>query len=332
MRLTIEQSSLKNIYTYLYKKLNGEPLYKYGFVFNQEKLNGYIKRYKICKGFEVLIIDAILKEDCLVDFILESKKKSYLLHFSLNSNIILNTQSTSSLKEKALFHQFENFNAIIKKDLPVQWILVSISHKFMKNYPEKEWPHIHEILNTSSPNIEQKYSHKIKNYIKRVFSAQKFYYGILTISIINIYKLCSEFFYLIYKKEKQKNNKNMLSAHDIIELNRMYDEMIERCEHPLPLTEIAKKYGMSSSKLKKKFTIHFGIPYTKATFKLKMERAKELLIEGYNVTEVSNRLQYSQVSKFTQAFKKFHSILPSSLKAESKNLSKFEIKKLNLEK
>ncbi|MFV0237250.1 MAG: helix-turn-helix domain-containing protein [Flavobacteriales bacterium] len=328
MRIVIKQSSsLKDIYTYLHEKLNGEPLYKYGFTFKKEKANGYLKYYTIYKGVEVLVMDANFKEDCLIHFLLKNKEKSYLLHFSNKPNIVLDTESETTLNDIAHFHLFDNFKATIKKELPAQCILINLSHKFIMDYPERDWPYIYKILNDHSPDIKLKYNHKIKNYIKRVFLAQKFHFGITTISMINIFKLCNEFFYMIYRNEKQKDNKRMLSAHDIVELNRIYDEMVEKCENPPHLTKMAKKYGMSSSNLKKKFTIHFGVPYAKASFKLKMERAKELLIEGYNVTEVSNKLQYSQVSKFTQSFKKFHSILPSSLKSESKNLSKFEIKK-----
>ncbi|APD06531.1 hypothetical protein UJ101_01000 [Flavobacteriaceae bacterium UJ101] len=324
MELIIKTLSFKRIYTLLQKKSNGYKYFRFGFTFNTPKAEGFLKHYTLHEGFEALILEGVFKEDLTITFSPKEKQQShFFLNASLNSGLsYIQEKQTLNLDEHIIFHEFNHSQIKIPKGKKCQAVFLSLSKRFLKEFPEKNWDHINKIYEMSAPQAIVNQNYKTKKYLEKLFLAQTFDYGVKTASFINIYKIGSEFFFILYKQSEDRKlkNENTLSIRDILDLNNAYEYMVAHSTSPLTLSEIASLYNMSNSKFRKIFTIHFKIPYKKAVFKLKMEKAKELLLQGYNVSEVSNILNYSQVSKLSQAFKKYHNVLPSKLKDDSKNI------------
>ena len=80
---------------------------------------------------------------------------------------------------------------------------------------------------------------------------------------------------------------------------------------PPSIDELAREAGMSASKLKRGFKQVFGIPPYQYYLKAKMGEAKILLqSRGFAISEVGHILGYSNLSKFSQAFKKEFGMTP----------------------
>lgn len=78
--------------------------------------------------------------------------------------------------------------------------------------------------------------------------------------------------------------------------------------------------GINSSKLKHDFKIVHGTTIFKYITKVRMEKAKELILEkNYNISETSYCVGYKHAQHFTVAFKKTYGYLPSQLITSYKN-------------
>ncbi len=80
---------------------------------------------------------------------------------------------------------------------------------------------------------------------------------------------------------------------------------------PPSIDQLAREAGMSASKLKRGFKQVFGIPPYQYYLKAKMAEARILLqSKGFAISEVGHLLGYSNLSKFSQAFKKEFGMTP----------------------
>lgn len=81
---------------------------------------------------------------------------------------------------------------------------------------------------------------------------------------------------------------------------------------------IAKKISLSESTLKRYFKAVFHKSIHEYYLELKMEEAKQLLLEkNITVNEVAAILQYEKVSSFIESFKKHHGYSPGRLKRKA---------------
>ncbi len=83
---------------------------------------------------------------------------------------------------------------------------------------------------------------------------------------------------------------------------------------PLTIADLGIIAGMNTTKLKQEFKIVFGTTIFKYITKLRMEKAKDLILnEGYTIAEATYKVGYKQPQHFTVAFKKLYGYLPSKL-------------------
>ncbi|MFC3362230.1 helix-turn-helix domain-containing protein [Pedobacter fastidiosus] len=141
-------------------------------------------------------------------------------------------------------------------------------------------------------------NHQYEGRIKRLFIESK------------IFELVIQF---INKKEsraiislKADDIKKILLAKKLIE-----DDL----QSPSSLIELSRKVGINDYKLKKGFKEITGNTVFGYLYKLRMDKAHQLLsIEKKTVGEVSFLVGYKNAQHFIVAFKKQYNILPSSLK------------------
>ena len=92
----------------------------------------------------------------------------------------------------------------------------------------------------------------------------------------------------------------------------MERELVKDLSNAPTITQLAKQAALSPSKLKKQFKDVFGLPIYEHFQKVRMTRARELLLEGgRSVKEVGMELGYSNLSNFSLAFRKVFDTLPS---------------------
>lgn len=85
---------------------------------------------------------------------------------------------------------------------------------------------------------------------------------------------------------------------------------------PITLTDIAKHCGVSNSTLKNLFKSHTQIGVMHFFNELKMERAKEMLLNGASINTISDELRFSSAAHFSSAFKKYTGISPLKYKKQ----------------
>lgn len=105
-----------------------------------------------------------------------------------------------------------------------------------------------------------------------------------------------------------------LSAQEIDRLQRARLCLIEHLGAPPTLAELARRAGCSETKLKGGFRTLFGTSVFAYLRQVRLEEARRLLLKRQlNVTEVAQRVGYTNPSKFAAAFRRQFGMSPSAL-------------------
>jgi AraC-like DNA-binding protein len=99
-------------------------------------------------------------------------------------------------------------------------------------------------------------------------------------------------------------------------MHQVEQRLVQSLEDRLPLQkELAREFALSESSLRRHFKIVYGKPLYEYYLEKKMNLAKWLLQEKrITVSETAYMLGYEKVSAFIIIFKKYHKVLPGSLK------------------
>lgn len=130
---------------------------------------------------------------------------------------------------------------------------------------------------------------------------------------LEMHKVLLEFMLGLFKKiGRRREGSAALHPVDLQKLF-MISGILKSHLHGTPpsIDSLAREAGMSASKLKRGFKQVFGIPPYQYYLKAKMQEAKILLqLREYAISEVGHILGYSNLSKFSQAFKKEFGMTP----------------------
>lgn len=100
------------------------------------------------------------------------------------------------------------------------------------------------------------------------------------------------------------------------DLEKLYyvKELIEKnIENPLTILQLAELAGINDFKLKRDFKQVFGHTLFGYLTTVRLARAKDLILNGYPINEVSYLTGYKHHQHFTAAFKKNYGCLPSKM-------------------
>lgn len=113
-----------------------------------------------------------------------------------------------------------------------------------------------------------------------------------------------------------KDDNDVFTKHEDIDLLMEAKEIIDRnLDNPPTIRALAKQIGMNEFNLKKGFKEKFGITIFNYASKMKMEQARQMILEGEkSITEISTITGYRNPQHFTAAFKKLFGMLPSKLR------------------
>jgi len=123
------------------------------------------------------------------------------------------------------------------------------------------------------------------------------------------------------------NNKN--SEKHVID-NKDFQDLIYYINthymEKLTLNELSKQYYFNSNYLCLLFKKHLNTSFSNYIFEIRMEKAKELLLDyRYSVSDVAQKVGYSEYSYFNRSFKKYFGITPSAFKNAAKKNSKAKV-------
>jgi AraC-like DNA-binding protein len=136
-----------------------------------------------------------------------------------------------------------------------------------------------------------------------------------------IMMLIENFFGWLYQQMSVMELKIRLTREEIEQMMRVEEQLVTSLASAPTINQLARDAAMSPSKLKKQFKDVFGLPVYEHFQKKRMQKAREMLLEGRrSVKSVGIELGFSNLSNFSMAFRKEFNELPSAL-LKSANLT-----------
>lgn len=93
-------------------------------------------------------------------------------------------------------------------------------------------------------------------------------------------------------------------------LEQIRHHLLNSLDNPPNSAEIARIFALNEKQLKKDFKTYFGKPIYAYVVQLRMEKAKALIQESFNVNELATLLGYQSVSHFIKVFRKYYGHTP----------------------
>lgn len=119
----------------------------------------------------------------------------------------------------------------------------------------------------------------------------------------------------VEKIGKEQNKKLVLKKADAQTFEAARTWLINNIDYSGTLTELAQQFHINEYKLKKGFKELYGCTVFEMLLKLRMERARQMLLEtDLSVTEIGYRAGYSSGSHFSDAFRKHFGFAPNILR------------------
>lgn len=141
-----------------------------------------------------------------------------------------------------------------------------------------------------------------KSHYKKLFIKSK---------VIELLMLQFEQYENVLKAEEETDFKN-------VNLEKMYkarEIIASNLAKPCSILDLAQQVGTNDCYLKKQFKQVFGTTVYGYLQKERMERSRELLLEGNRkISEIARMTGYKHASHFTTAFKKFFGYLPNQIR------------------
>ena len=125
---------------------------------------------------------------------------------------------------------------------------------------------------------------------------------------------------MIFTYTRKINNLKKLTTKAKISKD-VYFYIIKHLSEPIKTEDIAKALYMSRSHLSTIFKKETGISLNNYIHKIKIEKAKELLMDNSkSITLISDYLGYSSSSHFNRIFKQEKKITPTEYRKNNKNI------------
>lgn len=246
--------------------------------FNQTQISDYIRLRH--------------KKDSLTDSF--NKKRSNIFVSSTNTELEVNYRAGSKLKRLGIY-------------LSPQWI----ADHFDANTKLQV-----ELLTSQGLELIEKLhiNQEIQEKLDRIFDTQ-FTSEPDRLALKSRIILLLEYFFSTYLNESLViKNKKIIPDEDITRLRNiealLVDEETEKFPSIIKLARIAQ---MSSTKLKQRFKQVYGYRLYEFYNKQRLEKARELIIQGITPKEAGYTIGFSDVSNFTKAFKKEYGFTPGIL-------------------
>lgn len=116
-----------------------------------------------------------------------------------------------------------------------------------------------------------------------------------------------------YAGERMNNPVKQLRKEEIERMYQARDIIVNNLNSPCSLIDLASQVGTNENYLKSHFKTVFGNTVFGYLSEIKMNQAKDMLLEGKSVSEVSAMTGYKHIPHFSRAFKKHFGFSPNVL-------------------
>ncbi len=305
---------------------------KFEVPFKDEKLvfpdalgKGYMKAVRLPNGLEALIGDFTLKQDFLIERT-RINKEFYVFICDRATHVkkfIVDIDQDRLEKKEASFSamyllsylsdlsQFTNAGAhwstvrvIISRDWMAKYLKLDILDDVLQRYLALKSKSVHvRDFDFDSQVLMDEILHPDENSpVENTFIQNR------------IMLLLENFFTWLYQQMSVMEMNIKMTREEIDQITEVENQLLSNLSQAPTINQLARQAAMSPSKLKKQFKDVFGLPIYEYFQKNRMQKARELLLEGNrSVKAVGMELGFSNLSNFSLAFKKEFDELPSEL-------------------
>jgi len=98
-------------------------------------------------------------------------------------------------------------------------------------------------------------------------------------------------------------------------LRRCMEQLLEECDRPLRLSDLARVAGVHPVSLARAFRRHYGVSPGQMQRRAQLNRAAQCLREGQSIAEVATSLGFADQSHFTRLFRAEYRCTPAAWRA-----------------
>ena len=300
-------------------------------IFPESFAEGRYEFYELPNGFAVLIIDCVFKKE--LQFIRRSQpgNEHFKVLFNVSGHPVITYKDSgrivdtgSNLLEAVLF---SSSGTSISYKPPVNMAMRAFTIIF-----QRSWGNAHLLKNPiplSVSRMQQFLAYEPIQFTSSLdLRSQNLIREALTLDMLPVFaatylegialNLIAILFNNLVEEEVEEEK---VMTKDALILEDIKGKIESNIYLPVPIIEdSAKTAHMSKTKFATLFRLMYGKNYSDYFHEYRMQRAKELLLQGMPVGNVGHEIGYSNLSHFAKAFKQYAGITPKDYRhTEEKN-------------
>jgi AraC-like DNA-binding protein len=271
---------------------------------------GYFEIQTIEEGFDIVLTDITLNKDMHIH-----RKKSenkgiiikYLIHTPSSFLVVKDGEDKHVITDGIYVSTSHSFDTnYVKAGYRFQALSLHLSWEWIRKHHNKESLIMNNQTIITPFFIFEKITPTIQQLAKNLFvmnESDSPYKGILLKSASN--ELLTKILFLFDYRKDTPMKEVIKNRQDINLLLEIREKLTKDFEKGCPtIQSISKEFGISPTKLKSNFKRFYGKSIFQYFQQERMELAKRMIENGHSIADVGFKIGYSNLSKFSSAYKK----------------------------
>ena len=297
------------------------------YVFNKAFGIGSWKPFIVDPGFEVSLLKGTIKKPITFKKLAFEPDGFFDLIFCDAPSF----EQVSDQNQLQVFGSNANKSAIFSNaktdtsyrfpvDVEFNWIVMRFFNGYLNHYVSDHSSYLIKAIKSKKPLLIHEHINMDMDFmLQRLTSASSA--STFRTQKVRTYALAlANFFFERLELRRKQMLTSSVRGQDYEKAFQVKDYLISDLTNAPTIQFLADEFGLSASKLKVLFKQVFGKTIYKYFQEYRMEKARNLLsTKDLNVSEVGYEIGYSNLSHFSDAFKKQFGILPKQYKMDSGN-------------
>ncbi|WP_419657240.1 transcriptional regulator, AraC family [Desulfosarcina variabilis str. Montpellier] len=285
--------------------------------------NLQVSRTEIRPGFDIWVCDCLFREN--IHFTMADHPAAFSFSFCMSGKSMARYGhkqtpiEISSGKQGIFYCPDPNGTSCMSMDVPHRQVGIVISPEGLRSYFEDDlnaidpvmrgileerqddlFYHLHMITPAMRTALQQLLGCPFGGMTRKLFFESR----ALELIAHQLHQISTD-------RHQPSPDWHRLHPNDRKSTERARELLVSNLENPLGLGQLAREAGMSHPKLNRCFREIYGMTVFQYLRNERLNRAREMLGNGLNVTETAYAVGYDSLSHFSQAFKKQFGASPS---------------------
>ncbi|MBS2211985.1 helix-turn-helix transcriptional regulator [Carboxylicivirga mesophila] len=319
LKLRFEEGNVVN-YINNYSAALNHPYENNRLEYIKQGNNVCLSFYEFTTDFEFLITNSTFSKDIMIER--TPDKRPDLFHFTLvrEGHVVQNFNDQQEFMEAGtttgafIYNGLFALNSYFPAHLTLRSITFKVSKEALKDKMPESLPVIDRLFEDDTP---KSYHISLTTELERLIEELFVYDDIAFGRSLMVTGCALHIFTLLLSSLKSSADKEELHGLHIDDYNRLLlikKEIETQIESKINIEDLASQFAISVSKLQRDFKALFNSSVYQFFTHAKMDEAYRRLKTGrYSVMEVGYDLGYSNLSKFSQMFKKIKGVSPKDV-------------------